>query len=153
MDDVNQLQSQYLDFLTSLLREGLVDVQFMQLLELESVAGAEPQFLSDIVNEFFDASDKIVHQFDIAIEHQQVDAILKDTVYKFRGTNVSIGAKKVTTLCLGFEDDYNTHNYEGCLQCLPQIKDEYHVLKNKLQTVFSLQQQIVSAGGSIPVLG
>ncbi|KAK1352583.1 hypothetical protein POM88_053014 [Heracleum sosnowskyi] len=87
MDNVNQLQTQYLDFLTSLLQEGFVDVQFMQLLKLQSVVEADPQFLSDIVNKFFNSSNKIVHQCDTAIEHQHVDATLKDTIFRFKGAN------------------------------------------------------------------
>ncbi|KAH9688893.1 Histidine-containing phosphotransfer protein 1 [Citrus sinensis] len=37
-----------------------------------------------------------------------------------------------------------------CQQYLQHLKQEYYLVKNKLQTLFQLQQQLLSAGGSIP---
>ncbi|XP_074361059.1 histidine-containing phosphotransfer protein 1-like [Apium graveolens] len=87
------------------------------------------------------------------IEHKNVNRELNDAVHRLKGSSTSIGAKKVTTLCLAFEDHYSTQNYEACLQCLPKMKEEYVFVKNKLETVCSLQQQIIGAGGSVPILG
>ncbi|KAK1352586.1 hypothetical protein POM88_053021 [Heracleum sosnowskyi] len=150
MDSLKQLQRQYVQFVKSLYRERIVDRQFV---EMQKMQKDDPDFLSGIANNFFDMWESVSHKIDIAIEQKIVDPELYDAVHRVKGAGMSLGVKKVITLCLDFQEHYNTRNHEGCLQCLPQIKDDYQSVKDKLQMVFGLQQQIIGAGGSIPILG
>ncbi|KAK1352591.1 hypothetical protein POM88_053022 [Heracleum sosnowskyi] len=87
-------------------------------------------------------------------EHRiNVDATLKDTVFQFKGANVSMGAPRLACVCIAFENNFGANNFQGCLTCCQQLKEEYYVVKIKLQTLIGLQQQILAAGGSIPVIG
>ncbi|XP_074347357.1 histidine-containing phosphotransfer protein 1-like [Apium graveolens] len=133
MDSLKQLQRHYVQFVKSLYREKTVDRQFFDMQKLSD----DPQFLSVLANGFDNVWESVSHKLEIAIEHKNVNRELNDAVHRLKGSSTSIGAKKVTTLCLAFEDHYSTQNYEACLQCLPKMKEEYVFVKNKLETVCS----------------
>ncbi|WOG87333.1 hypothetical protein DCAR_0206557 [Daucus carota subsp. sativus] len=147
MDIVNQLQRQYVDFLSSLYREGLLDDQFLQIQKLQDERN--PDFVNEVVTLFFEDSEKLLHNLAIALDQQHVDYQKVDAcVHQFKGSS-----SRVRNICVSFRTCYDAKNLEGCLRCLQQVKDEYYLVKNKLQTLFRLEQQIVAAGGAIPIMG
>ncbi|XP_074361248.1 histidine-containing phosphotransfer protein 1-like [Apium graveolens] len=152
MDVINQLQRQYVDFLSSLYREGLLDDQFLQIQKLQDESN--PEFVNEVVTLFFEDSEKLLHNLAIALDQQLVDYKKVDAcVHQFKGSSSSIGAQRVRNICVSFRTCYDAKNLEGCLRCLQQLKDEYYLVKNKLQTLFKLEQQILAAGGVIPIMG
>ncbi|KAL9249951.1 Histidine-containing phosphotransfer protein 1-like protein [Drosera capensis] len=61
-----------------------------------------------------------------------------------------VGAQRVSSVCVAFCCYSDAGNLEGCLRCLQQIKQEYALVKTKLETLFRLEQQILAAGGTLP---
>jgi len=53
--------------------------------------------------------------------------------------------------CVTFRAFCQDKNREGCLYCLQQMKQECYLVKNKLETLFQLEKQIVEAGGTVPM--
>ncbi|XP_022727655.1 histidine-containing phosphotransfer protein 5-like isoform X3 [Durio zibethinus] len=128
MDVVNQLRRQFVDYYTSLHREGFVDDQFTQLQKLQDENS--PDFVVEVASLFFEDCEKLINNMARALEQQQ-----------------RVDFKQV---------DASVHQLKGsssrCLRCLQQVTHEYSLLKNKLQTLFRLEQQILAVGGSIPVV-
>ncbi|XP_044491817.1 histidine-containing phosphotransfer protein 5-like isoform X3 [Mangifera indica] len=113
MDVVSQLQRQFLDYASSLYREGYVDDQFYQLQKLQDESN--PDFLVEVVSTYFNDCQKLVQSMAQALEQQNVDFKLVDShVHQLKGSSSS------------------------CLRCLQQVNQEYSVLKNKLQQLFRI---------------
>ncbi|KAK3001373.1 hypothetical protein RJ639_020441 [Escallonia herrerae] len=151
MDVVSQLQRQFLDFTTSLYREGFLDDQFVQLQKLQDESN--PEFVIEVVSLFFEDSEKLLNNLSTAlqqhiVDYKQVDAL----VHQFKGSSSSIGAQRVKNVCVSFRNYCEEKNVEGCFRCLQQVKHEYHLVKSRLDALFKLEQQILAAGGSVPMI-
>ncbi|XP_047335218.1 histidine-containing phosphotransfer protein 1-like [Impatiens glandulifera] len=152
MDIANQmLQRQYVDYTKSLYHDGVLDDQFSQLQKLQDESS--PDFVVEVVSLFFEDSEKILNNLALALQQQIVDYKQIDShVHQFKGSSSSIGAQRVKNVCVAFRNLCEEKNREGCVRCLHQLKNEYILVKNKLQTLFQLEQDILAGGGSIPVM-
>ncbi|EYU38122.1 hypothetical protein ABFS82_14G195700 [Erythranthe guttata] len=151
MATVGQLQKQFVDFSTSLYREGFLDDQFIQLQKLQDESN--PDFVFEVVSLFFEDSEKLLNNLAIALQQQVVDFKQVDAhVHQFKGSSSSIGAHRVKNMCVAFRNFCEEKNLDGCLRCLQQINHEYCLVKNKLENVFRLERQILEAGGTIPLI-
>ncbi|KAL8128604.1 hypothetical protein V2J09_017759 [Rumex salicifolius] len=61
-----------------------------------------------------------------------------------------IGAQRVKNACVNFRGFCERQDVQSCRACLQQVKQEYFIIKENLQKLLMMEQQIVSAGGSIP---
>nr|GMD20013.1 histidine-containing phosphotransfer protein 1-like [Ipomoea batatas] len=151
MDVVHQLQKQFVDLIASLYREGFLDDQFLQLQKLQD--DSNPDFVFEVVSLFFEDSEKLINNLATALQQSVVDFNQVDAhVHQFKGSSSSIGAQRVKNACVSFRNFCEEKNLDGCVQCLQLVKNEYFVVKNKLETLLRLEQQILAAGGKIPIL-
>ncbi|KAK6913835.1 Signal transduction histidine kinase, phosphotransfer (Hpt) domain [Dillenia turbinata] len=125
--EVVQMQRRFAEYTASLFREGFLDAQFTQLQQLQDESN--PDFVEEVVSLFFEDSEKLVNNLAKALDQQNVDYKRVDAlVHQLKGSSAR------------------------CLGCLQQVKQECFLVKNKLETLFRMEQQILAAGGSIPVM-
>ncbi|CDO98944.1 unnamed protein product [Coffea canephora] len=149
--EVGQLQKSFVDYTASLFREGFLDGQFSQLQQLQDESN--PDFVVEVVSLFFEDSDKLLNDLTRALYQQNIDFKKVDAhVHQLKGSSSSIGAQRVKNACVAFRNFCEEQNVEACLRCLHQVKQEYLLVKSKLETLFTLEQQIITAGGAIPMM-
>jgi len=127
-----------------------LDEQFTQLQQLQDENN--PDFVAEVVSLFFEDSEKLLGDLSKTLNQEPVDFKRVDgCVHQFKGSSSSIGARRVKNTCVTFRACCQDKNKEGCLYCLQQMKQECYLVKNKLETLFQLEKQIVEAGGTVPM--
>ncbi|MED6184350.1 hypothetical protein PIB30_046569 [Stylosanthes scabra] len=149
--DVLQLQRKLREHQAAMIREGFLDDQFSQLQKLQDESS--PDFVIEVVKMFFDDSENLLNNMtralgQVPVDFKQVDA----HVHQYKGSSASVGAARVKNVCATFRNFCEAQNLEGCVRCLQQLQHEYSLLKNNLQYLFRLQEEIQAAGGSIPTI-
>ncbi|KAH9765476.1 Histidine-containing phosphotransfer protein 1 [Citrus sinensis] len=125
--EVGQMQRRLLEYTKSLFMEGVLDNQFLQLQQLQDESN--PDFVAEVVSLFFADSERLVNDLTRALDQPTIDFKMVDShVHQLKGSS------------------------SRCMSCLQQVKQEYCLVKNKLETLFRMEQQIVAAGGSIPMM-
>ncbi|XP_042424955.1 histidine-containing phosphotransfer protein 1-like isoform X2 [Zingiber officinale] len=146
--DLGNLQRGYIDYISALFHEGFLDSQFTQLQQLQDESN--PEFVLEVATLFFEDSEKLLNELSRTLDQQAVDFKKVDAhVHQLKGSSSSIGAQRVKNVCIAFRDICEETNKEGCLQ---QVKQEFYLVKSKLETLFRLERQILAAGGSIPIM-
>ncbi|CAA6663489.1 unnamed protein product [Spirodela intermedia] len=149
--EVRRLQRQYVEFASSLFREGFLDEQFSQVQQLQDETN--PDFVYEVVTLFIQDSERLLSELARSIDEQPVDFVKVDAhVHQLKGSSASIGARRVKNACLAFRSSCDGNNFEGCLRCFQQVRNEYSLVKSKLESLLGLEQQIMRAGGSVPTL-
>ncbi|KAJ7973400.1 putative Histidine-containing phosphotransfer protein [Quillaja saponaria] len=147
MDGVAKLRKQFLEYTNSLFQEEILDQQFVQLQQLQDESS--PNFVFEVVSLFFEDSKRLLNELEIAITQENIDFKKVDGyVHQLKGSSSSIGAHRVRNACVAFRHHCEAQNIEGCLQCLQQVKTEYFLVKNKLETFFKMEQQLSTASQS-----
>ncbi|XP_020972749.1 histidine-containing phosphotransfer protein 3 [Arachis ipaensis] len=135
--------------------DGFLDDQFSQLQKLQDESS--PDFVIEVVKMFFDDSEKLLNNMTRALGQVPVDFISLEIC------NLEIGKTcddlPLFVVVLGLPELRMSvpHSViiiiiERCVRCLQQLQNEYSLLKNNLQYLFRLQEQIQAAGGSIPTI-
>ncbi|KAL7235011.1 hypothetical protein ACSBR1_018481 [Camellia fascicularis] len=128
------------------MEKGFLDEQFTQLQQLQDESN--PEFVVEVVSLFFEDSERLLNELTRALGQQSVDFKKVDAhVHQFKGSSSSIGAQRVQNACISFRNYCDQQNIEGCLKSLQEVKQEYSVVKNKFETLFKLEQQLLKAGG------
>ncbi|KAJ1435724.1 Signal transduction histidine kinase, phosphotransfer [Sesbania bispinosa] len=149
--DVIQLQRKLRDHEAAMFQQGFLDDQFSQLQKLQD--DSSPDFVIEVVTMFFGDSENLLNNMARALEQVPVDFKQVDAhVHQYKGSSASVGAARVKNVCATFRNFCEAQNLEGCVRCLQQLQQEYTLLKNNLQYLFRLQQEIKAAGGSIPTM-
>ncbi|XP_058210742.1 histidine-containing phosphotransfer protein 1-like [Rhododendron vialii] len=146
-----QMRVQVFEYKQSLFREGTLDAQFTQLQQLQDESN--PDFVAEVVSLFFEDCEKILNDLTRALEQKCIDFKKIDAhVHQLKGSSSSVGAQKVKNACITFRNCCEEQNIEGCFTCLQLVKQEYLLVKNKLETLLRMEQQILAAGGAIPMI-
>lgn len=149
--EVARLQQKFVDLTNSLFQEGFLDDQFTQLQMLQDASN--PDFVAEVITLFAEDSERLLTELTKALEQDPVDYKKVDAyVHQFKGSSSSVGAQRVKAVCMDFRAYAEARNREGCLQALQHIKHEFYLVKNKLEALLKLEQQIVAAGGSVPMM-
>ncbi|KAK4477963.1 hypothetical protein RD792_017228 [Penstemon davidsonii] len=139
--EVNQMQRSFLEYANVLFREGFLDGQFSQLQMLADESN--PDFVVEVVSLFFEDSQKLLNDLTTTLDQQNVDFKKIDAhIHQLKGSSSSIGAQRVKNACIAFRNFCDQQNVEG-LSFGSSITFAF---------LFQLEQQIVAAGGAIPIL-
>ncbi|XP_062144124.1 histidine-containing phosphotransfer protein 1-like isoform X2 [Alnus glutinosa] len=146
MDAMSQLRRQLHEHTAYLRKEGFLDDQFEQLQKLQDENS--PDFVVEVVSIFFEDSEKLLNNMARALEQKIVDFKQVDAhVHQFKGSSASIGAMRVKNVCIEFRNYCEAQNVEECFRCIQKLQYEYALLKNQLEYLFRVEQQIRAAGG------
>ncbi|CAN1196625.1 Histidine-containing phosphotransfer protein 1 [Linum perenne] len=146
--DCVQLQRQLVDYTASLFQEGILDDQFTQLQSLQDESN--PDFVVEVVSLFFEDSERLINELAQSLEQTSIDFKKIDAhVHQLKGSSSSIGAQRVQKACVALRDHCEERNSEACRKCLQQVKIEYMLVKNKLETLFKIERQVLAAGGDV----
>ncbi|KZV32389.1 histidine-containing phosphotransfer protein 1-like [Dorcoceras hygrometricum] len=126
MENVGQLQRQYVDFVTSLYHEGFLDEQFVQLQKLQDECN--PDFVVEVVSLYFEDSEKLMNNLATALQQHVVDFKQVDAhVHQFKGSSSSIGAQRVKNLCVVFRDYCEEKNLDGTVNIPSSVEQSVKV--------------------------
>ncbi|WJX70052.1 histidine-containing phosphotransfer protein 6 [Trifolium repens] len=130
-----------------LFHQGVLDEQFLQLQQLQD--HTSPNFVSEVVNIYFHESEKLLTNLRSLLMEREFSDYKKIEIHlnQFIGSSSSIGAKRVTSVCIAFRAASEQDNRAGCLRALEMLEHEYCHLKNKLHELFQIEQQRALAAG------
>ncbi|XP_004486663.1 pseudo histidine-containing phosphotransfer protein 6 [Cicer arietinum] len=130
--------------LSFLFHEGVLDEQFLHLHQLQD--HTSPNFVSQVINIYFHESEKLLNNLRSLLTDRELSDYKKIEIHlnQLIGSSSSIGAKRVTTVCIAFR---SATNRAGCLRALEMLEHEYCYLKNKLHELFQIEQQRALAAG------
>ncbi|KAJ3681565.1 hypothetical protein LUZ60_016054 [Juncus effusus] len=135
------LKAQLNDLMSSMYNTGLLDDQFQQLQMLQDES--TPDFVAEVITLFCDDSERIISELTNLLQQQVVDYVKVDAyVHQLKGSSSSVGAKRVTLVCMDFRGFCQEHSKEGCLLALDAIKHEFYELHQKLLAMLQLERQI-----------
>ncbi|KAG6536255.1 hypothetical protein ZIOFF_001306 [Zingiber officinale] len=117
---------------------SVLEGQFTQLQQLQDESN--PEFVLEVVTLFFEDSEKLLDELTRTLDQKTVDFKKVDAhVHQLKGSSA-----RVKNVCMAFRNYCEEMDHEGCLTCLQQLKQEYFLVKNKLETLFKLEQKIVA---------
>ncbi|KAL4568085.1 hypothetical protein LXL04_023686 [Taraxacum kok-saghyz] len=149
---VTQLKRQYIEYTTSLYHEGYLNDQFMYLQKLQSGDDSDPDFVSGLASIIIILiSNILLWTFDQKVNRRSWILIRLLVMFTYSGVVVP-RAQRLMSVCLVFLNYCKEKNLNGCLSCLQQANHEYILIRNKLEALFKLDQQILQAGGSVPMM-
>ncbi|KAK4593558.1 hypothetical protein RGQ29_017607 [Quercus rubra] len=149
----SSLQQQIASMRQSFFDEGLLNEQFIELEKLEDAS--DPSFVKDFLNVFLPESLKNFIGIEESLLHLKADEPLSITelekfLRKLKGNCLGIGATKVIIEVEKMRQCLEAGDIEGTKTRFPTMKQEYNILKNKLDAYFELLPHIEPGQSSNP---
>ncbi|KAK1376601.1 Pentatricopeptide repeat-containing protein [Heracleum sosnowskyi] len=86
-------------------------------------------------------------------QEQEVDyEKLNKIVDLIRESSRSVSVRELVVSCDAFRTCYAAANFEGCVGCLKHLKDDYYPIERRLGTLLQLEDQILAAGRTYPII-
>eukprot|EP00253_Pinus_taeda_P030754 PITA_30754 len=147
---IADLNRRHENLVAALFQEGFLDEQFTQLQHLQDESN--PYFVHEVISLYFEDSLKTLNTLQNSLNEEPVDYRKVDScLHHFKGSSSSIGAQRVKNVCIIFRVYCEGKMKNGCLQCLQELKEEYYLLKHKLEILLELEQSILASGGTISI--
>ncbi|CAI5480559.1 unnamed protein product [Closterium sp. Yama58-4] len=135
-DEIAKLTKQLTELTDSMFAEGILDDQFTQLQQLQDESN--PEFVGEVIGLFFEDSVKLLDDLTQEVNEDPIDFKKVDAhVHQFKGSSSSIGAQRVKALCIKMRGYCDEGNRAKCLSSLDKIKDEFNLVKDKLELMMS----------------
>ncbi|KAK7369423.1 hypothetical protein VNO80_11460 [Phaseolus coccineus] len=148
---MNSFKLQLSDTFKSMKQEGLVDDQFSLVYSLKT--NIEDHFFIEIISEFCTSAREDLRLLTQIMNDQVWNYnLMKEYVYKVKGSSSSFGACTMAAALTGFESAIDSTSKEECLKALKQTQREFNALQEKLHACLQLERRIVlsaTGGGSV----
>ncbi|KXZ55205.1 hypothetical protein GPECTOR_3g349 [Gonium pectorale] len=103
---------------------------------------SNPDFVAEVVQLYFEDSVQKIERMGAMLSSPAPDfRELDQLVHQFKGSSASLGASTIAQLCVRMREGCQTHNQQMCAALLGQLRDSYLLLKDRLDTFMSLEQQ------------
>lgn len=151
MMSVAEVSQQIEELVNQSLRDGLLDDQFVQLMQLEDESN--PDFVSEVVHLYFEDSGSKLAKLDARLsdpspaDFNEVDAV----VHQFKGSSASFGAAAMAALCVSLRDAAAARDAGACRALVSQLRESYAALRERLGAFSRLEatkKQLLRGGGS-----
>ncbi|KAJ0985805.1 hypothetical protein J5N97_004161 [Dioscorea zingiberensis] len=120
MASVPELKRCLDDLKSSLVQEGILGEQF----ECLYIAGHA--FVRELITLFHTEAEKILNELTMNLDHEPVNYQKLDMyAHQLKGDNIR------------------------CVMYLQRLKDDYQLIKTKIESIHKLEDDIIAAGGSI----
>lgn len=137
---VETVQAQLDTHLNQLTQEGLLDEQFMQLLQLQDETN--PDFVTEVVDLYFEDTGSKVDKIGSRLAAPPVDFNeIDQLVHQFKGSSASFGARRMADMCVNMREACQAGDTLACQGLLQQIAQQFQLLKTRLQAFMQLEQQ------------
>ncbi|KAG2410568.1 uncharacterized protein HKW66_Vig0012330 [Vigna angularis] len=139
---MKSLKLQLSETLKSMKQQGLVDDQFSLVYSMKT--SIEDHFFIEIISEFCTCARedfKLLTQ--IMNEEVWNYDLMKEYVYKVKGSSSSFGACTMAAALTAFERAIDSASKEDCLKALKQAQREFNALQEKLHACLQLERRVV----------
>ncbi|PIN08723.1 Two-component phosphorelay intermediate involved in MAP kinase cascade regulation [Handroanthus impetiginosus] len=149
--DTQELNRMLLDRIQELEREGFVDHHFRECHSLKEDSGLS--FFLDLIPVFFSDVFQVVKELAHALNQPVVNfREIYSQFIKLKGCSACFGACRIRDACSNLRQAIDNKSKEGCIQALNSIEDECKSLRDRLDGIIKVKNDILSYFYSIRFL-
>eukprot|EP00803_Ostreobium_quekettii_P001397 evm.model.scf_456.1 EVM.evm.TU.scf_456.1 scf_456:1427-1873(+) len=140
MSCLAEVEEQILAAVGSLVREGLLTEQFLELVRLQDTS--DPNFLSELANIFFSTAEEKLREMDRMLD-EEVGAgtdypTLDNIAHKLKGSSASFGARVVAEECGALREACELRQRDACRGVVARQAAALEALKGRMKEVMEL---------------